>query len=163
MNWHLIHTKPRQEKIALQNLQQQGYECYLPMLILEKICRKSSKIVEEALFPRYLFICLDSGKQAKSWSPIRSTKGVNRLVCFGTEPAKVDTRLIEILRKENQTSNPKPAFSCGDRVIISSGAFAGIEALYQITDGEQRSMVLIEMLCKSVEITVNSSCLRKVG
>ncbi len=34
--WYLIHTKPRQEHIALTNLERQGYTCYLPLLRVEK-------------------------------------------------------------------------------------------------------------------------------
>ena len=37
MHWYLIYTKPRQEKVALQNLEQQGYQCYLPLLPKEKL------------------------------------------------------------------------------------------------------------------------------
>lgn len=74
MHWYLIHTKPRQEKCALENLERQGYACYLPMLPTEKLRQRILTIGEEPLFPRYLFIQLDSGALAKSWSPIRSTK-----------------------------------------------------------------------------------------
>ncbi|MDR0735595.1 MAG: hypothetical protein LBF51_01965, partial [Zoogloeaceae bacterium] len=31
MHWHLIHTKIRLERRALENLERQGYECYLPL------------------------------------------------------------------------------------------------------------------------------------
>ena len=37
MHWFLIHTKPRQEGIALENLERQGYPCYLPMLAAEEL------------------------------------------------------------------------------------------------------------------------------
>jgi transcriptional antiterminator RfaH len=30
MHWYLVHTKPIQEKCALDNLQRQGFKCYLP-------------------------------------------------------------------------------------------------------------------------------------
>ena len=30
-HWYLIHTKPRQESVALENLERQGYQCYLPV------------------------------------------------------------------------------------------------------------------------------------
>ena len=40
MHWYLIHTKPRQELRALENLERQGYECYLPLLPTEKIQEK---------------------------------------------------------------------------------------------------------------------------
>ncbi len=35
-----------------------------------------------------------------------------------------------------------------DQVRIHSGAFAGLEAIYQMGDGQARAMVLIEILSK---------------
>jgi len=75
MNWYLIHTKPRQENAALLNLEQQGYECYLPILLAEKLRQGSLSVIEEPLFPRYLFIRLDPSGGSQSWAPIRSTRG----------------------------------------------------------------------------------------
>ncbi len=98
MYWYLVHTKPRQEKCALENLERQGYQCYLPTLPSEKLRQGLLTVSDEPLFPRYLFIRLGQGDSAKSWAPIRSTKGVSRLVSFGVEPAKVEDGLIELLR-----------------------------------------------------------------
>ena len=164
MHWYLVHTKPRQEACALQNLQQQGYVCYLPTLSSEKINQGILKVSEEPLFPRYLFIQLDQGSSAKSWSPIRSTKGVNRLVSFGTEPAKVDDDLIELLKIQERVAHKQPQrlFSPGDRVQLTSGAFAGVDAFYKMADGESRVMVLIELLSKCVSLSVSLNSLRKV-
>ena len=36
-NWYLIHTKIRQERGALENLQRQGFECFLPQIWVEKL------------------------------------------------------------------------------------------------------------------------------
>lgn len=165
INWYLIHTKPRQEKRALLNLQQQGYECYLPVIASEKLTRGALSIVDEPLFPRYLFILLDHGESAKSWSPIRSTKGVNRLVSFGVEPAKVDAGLVDMLRINEEIihAQPQRLFSAGDRVLVTEGAFAGIEAVYQMADGERRAMVLIELLSRPVKMSVSPAVLRKIG
>lgn len=165
MHWYLIHTKPRQEKSALQNLKQQDYVCYLPILPTEKLRQSGLKVFDEPLFPRYLFIQLDKGDSVKSWGPIRSTKGVSRLVSFGIEPAKVDDRLIDLLKSHEvrAKSEPQRLFSPGERVRLTEGAFAGIEGIYQMTDGESRVMVLIELLSKSVQISVPPGNLRKVG
>ena len=97
--WHLVHTKPRQEQVALVNLQRQGYECYLPQLRVEKRSRSKVQAVTEPLFPRYLFIRLDSSDQGKSWAPVRSTLGVARLVRFGDRPAVVQDDLVALLRQ----------------------------------------------------------------
>ena len=165
MHWYLIHTKPRQETIALENLQQQGYTCYLPLLNVEKIRRGKLAVVLEALFPRYLFIQLDTALSSQSWTPIRSTKGVNRLVAFGGQPAKVDEALVSILKvaEENQTDRLQKLFTAGDKVQLTQGAFVGLEGIYQMADGESRAMVLIEILSKPVRIAVEPVGLRKLA
>jgi transcriptional antiterminator RfaH len=165
MHWYVIHTKPRQEQRALDNLAQQGYVCYLPMLATEKLRRGALKVVQEPLFARYLFIQLDSCNSGKSWAPIRSTLGVSRLVSFGTEPAKVDARLIEALQANNRSlcEEPQRLFKPGDPVQIKDGAFAGLQAIYQMPNGENRAMVLIEILTKAVKLTLSPASLRKVA
>lgn len=164
MHWYVVHTKPRQEQRALLNLEQQGYECFLPLLASEKIRQGSLVVADEPLFPRYLFIHLDHGDSAKSWSPIRSTKGVSRLVTFGNEPAKVGPQLIDALRQRHAevATEPQRLFNPGERVVIVDGPFAGLEAVYQMTDGERRAMVLIELLSKPTRLTVLPAKLRRV-
>ncbi|WP_434782198.1 transcription/translation regulatory transformer protein RfaH [Ferrovum myxofaciens] len=165
MYWYLVHTKPRQEKRALQNLEQQGYRCYLPLLPSEKIRQGVLRVMDEPLFPRYLFIQLGQSDSAKSWAPIRSTKGVSCLVRFGVELAKVDDGLIEFLRGQEQAvqNNPERLFKPGERVCLTEGAFAGVEGIYQMADGEKRVMVLIELLSTPVTLRVAPNSLRKAG
>ncbi|WP_300088805.1 transcription/translation regulatory transformer protein RfaH [uncultured Nitrosomonas sp.] len=165
MHWYLVHTKPRQESCALQNLQQQGYACYLPLLPVEKLRQGSLAILTEPLFPRYLFIQLGQGNSARSWAPIRSTRGVNRLVSFGNEPAKIDDGLIDLLQQQETAfqARPEQLFKPGEKVQITEGAFAGIEGIYQMAEGERRVMVLIELLSKPVAMRISPASLRKVN
>jgi len=165
MNWYLIHTKPRQEKCAIENLQWQGYECYLPTMPAEKLRLGKISTAQQPLFPRYLFIRLGQGPSAQSWTPIRSTKGVSRLVTFGNAPAKVDDTLIQVLRKQESVAQiePERLFKSGERVRIITSPFADIEGIYQMTNADQRVMVLIELMSKRVKITVSPSALKKVG
>ena len=165
LHWYLVHTKPRQETCALENLRRQGYECYLPTLPSEKLRQGSLTVANDPLFPRYLFIRLGQGDSAKSWAPIRSTKGVSRLVSFGSEPARVDDGLIELLRTREASVQiePERLFKRGERVRLTEVPFAGIEGIYQMTDGERRVMVLIEILSKPVAVRVAPDSLRKVS
>ena len=122
-------------------------------------------VADEPLFPRYLFIRLGMGDTAKSWAPIRSTKGVSRLVSFGIEPARVDDGLIELLRTQEAAvqSEPERLFKQGERVRLTEVPFAGIEGIYQMADGERRVMVLIEILSKPLAVRVAPASLRKVS
>jgi transcriptional antiterminator RfaH len=163
LTWYLIHTKPRQEAVALTNLSRQGFECYLPMLKVEKIRQRKTALVAEAMFPRYLFIRLDTSDTAQSWSPIRSTLGVNQLVKFGGQPAKVDAQLIDLIRFREISRPSQPMFQPGDHVVVADGPFAGLEAIYKTTDAEHRSMILLEMLSKPVPMRIDTANLRKAG
>lgn len=164
MNWYLIHTKPRLEQCALENLQNQGYACFLPQIRVEKLRRGKLVEVDEPLFPRYFFIQLDTGNQAQSWHPIRSTKGVSRLVSFGQEPAKVSDELVALIRTQcNSTDVQQRHFTPGETVQITDGAFAGLDAIYQMSDGEQRVMVLLNIMSKPVKLSLEPTEVRKIS
>jgi len=163
--WFLVRSKPRQESVALTQLARQGYESYLPLFATEKLVRRKSTVVQEPMFARYLFVRLDATGQGQSWSPIRSTVGVSELVCFGSRPARVDDALIATLREREATqqADPLTLFAHGDSVRITEGAFAGLEAIYQMNDAGGRAMVLLDLLSKPVAMTLDAASLRKVG
>ncbi len=165
MAWFLVRSKPRQEAVAWTNLARQGYESYLPLFATEKLVRRKRTVVQEPMFARYLFVRLDTSGQGQSWSPIRSTVGVSELVCFGSRPARVDAALISTLREREiaQQAAPDALFAAGDSVRITEGAFAGLEAIYQMNDAEGRAMVLLDLLSKPVAMTIDAASLRKVG
>ena len=157
MNWYAIHSRPRQEERALENLQRQGFEAWLPMLTVEKVLRSKLVQVVEPMFSRYLFIRLDT--EQTNWSPIRSTLGVSKLVSFGNRPAVVADELIEALQQLPEQA-PQRLIQPGQQVKIVSGPLRGIEGIYQQPDGELRAMVLIELLNKQHRIVTDMQDLR---
>jgi len=163
VGWYLVHTKPRLEEAALTHLERQAYECYLPRMWVEKIRRGKAAMANEPMFARYLFVRLDTSDQGQSWAPIRSTQGVSRLVRFGTQPAKADAQLVDMLRSREQALPAERLFTPGEQVQVAQGPFAGIEAIYQTTDAEHRSMILIDILSKTVSLKIDTAALRKMG
>ena len=77
-NWFTVYTKPRQERIALENLERQGFRCFLPMAVNPYQRRSARGQRIEPLFPRYLF--LNAVADQQSLGPVRSTRGVATLV-----------------------------------------------------------------------------------
>lgn len=165
MSWFLIHTKPKQEWIALQNLSRQGYECYLPHRPVEKLRRQKLTLVNEALFPRYLFVKQTDEGQVKSYAPIRSTLGVIKMVSFGLEPARVPDALVAAIQAQENAlqSQPEALFKAGDAVSVFEGGFMDVNAIYQAKDGEGRAFVLIDMLGKLQRVSIATQNLRIAG
>ncbi len=157
MHWYAIHSKPRQEERALENLQRQGFEAWLPLLTVEKVLRSKLVQVVEPMFSRYLFIRLDT--EQTNWSPIRSTLGVSKLVSFGNRPAVVADELIEALQQMPEQA-PQRLIQPGQQVKIVAAPLRGLEGIYQQADGELRAMVLIELLNKQHRIVTEMQDLR---
>jgi transcriptional antiterminator RfaH len=156
--WYVVLTKPKHEFRALQQLENQNYQCFLPTIILQKIARGRLIAITEPLFSRYLFIRLDTATSA--WSPIRSTRGVSGLVAFGTRFATLEDSCIEALQQRARV-HAKAYFSAGETVEITEGPFAGLDGLYQIPDGETRALVLIEMMHQPQKLSFSIASLRK--
>ncbi|MSQ64850.1 MAG: transcription/translation regulatory transformer protein RfaH [Limnohabitans sp.] len=152
MHWYAIHSKPRQEERALENLERQGFEAWLPMLTVEKVRRGKLAKVVEPMFSRYLFIRLDT--EQTNWSPIRSTLGVSKLVSFGNRPAIIGDELILALQ-QLPARKPERWFQPGQTVKFVSGPLRGLEGIYEKDDGELRAMVLVDLLSKHHRITTN--------
>ena len=159
--WYAVHTHPRREAQALENLQRQGFESYLPVLSVQKVRRGKAQMVVEPMFARYLFVRLDSGMQGRSWSPIRSTLGVRTLVQFGGRPARVADELIQWLKGREAEVPAQHLFAAGDRVVVADGPFKGFEALVTGADAEQRALILLEFLSRPVTVPVDPAQLRR--
>ncbi len=163
--WYLVHTKPKQELVAVENLQRQGYSCYLPTLKQQKIQRTQLKVVSEPMFPRYVFVAGDSHFQTKGASVIRSTIGVHEMVHFGNRPAVIQFGLLKAIheRQRVQQHSPSPVFQPGEKVRITSGPLAGLESIYQTQSGEERSMILLNLLSRPTKLQVATTQLAKMA
>lgn len=163
-HWYLIHTKIRQETVALANLERQEFECFLPHIRSEKLRRSKLVVVQEPLFPRYLFIRLSQGMDAPSWAPIRSTLGVSRMVMFGQTPARVADAMLQHIRQQcESTCIQQRHFETGETVQITEGPFLGLDAIYQMSDGESRVMVLLNILSKPVSLSIEPTGIKKLS
>lgn len=166
-NWFAVVTKPRQEKIALENLQRQGFECFLPMAEnpYQRRSRKNKPTIEP-LFPRYLFLRAIASMQ--NLAPVRSTLGVVSMVRFGIELAVVPESVIQAVRARMEPGTglvrikPVP-IRAGDKVKVFDGPLAGIEGIVTERNSENRAFILMELLGRQTRVEVNALLLQKAS
>lgn len=158
-DWYLVQCKPKQDGRAQENLERQGYVCSRPLLRRERVSRGRRQFITESLFPGYLFVHLPEGA---NWAPLRSTKGVSRMVAFGGSPLGVASGLVHALQ-ERGNLGVVPTYHAGDKVVILDGDFSGFESIFMAMDGEERAILLINMLSRQRQIVVPLSCLGEVG
>ena len=153
--WYVVHAKPRAEARALENLERQGFEVFLPMITLQKVRRAKLATITEPMFSRYLFLRATPGMQ--DLSVVRSTMGVSQLVRFGQVAAKVPHAWVEAMRA--QPLLKESLFKSGDKVVMAEGMLKGLEAVYVQPDGELRAMVLIDLLSRPHQISYETALL----
>lgn len=146
--WFVAYTKPRQENMALQNLEQQSYEAYLPLYKKFKKTEQGSVPVFEPMFPRY--ILFRPGRPEQSISAVRSTKGVATIVRFGFEPAVLSGEVVRLIRQHEEMRNHASVqelndLKIGQKVRIQHTALNGVEGLIQSVS-RNRVAVLLEIL-----------------
>lgn len=157
-HWYAVCCKPRQEGIAEENLLRQGYRTYLPRICHTRRHKGQWVSKAEPLFPRYLFIRIDPTQ--RSIAPVRSTRGVCSMVRQGGIPAVVPETVIEAVMQRADAGSglhrdERPLFHAGDPVRLVEGPLAGLEGLFNEADGEQRVIVLLELLGKANRMKVN--------
>lgn len=146
--WYVAQTRPRQEQRAELNLRNQGFETYTPFWRVEKVYQSKRVERREPLFPGYLFIRLCPN--VDDFRPIRSTRGVLRLVGFGGQPTPVGSDVVECIRRRAGDIDPRPAINAGERVEITEGPFRGLEAIFQSFDGDERVVLLLNFMQQQV-------------
>lgn len=163
--WYALMSKPQKDAYAEEQLNNQGYITYRPLAMRERSRRGKIIKVTESLFPRYLFINLDAVND--NWAPIQSTYGVSSLVRFGDLPLSIPDSLIDQLRlQENQFQERAidlDSFRQGDSVTITSGSFEGLSAVFERYNGEERVILLMNILNEQAKVAVPRSNIYKTA
>lgn len=160
-SWYVIQCKGGESFRAAEHLTNQGYEVFHPVLNSQRKRQGKLTTVAEPLFPYYLFIYLD--QIISNWRPIRSTRGVLRLLTFGDRPASVPASLVETLRAQpHRQEGIHIYFSVGEKVTITDGPFKDLEAIFTRCKGEERAIVLLNLLNRPQHLEVPLEALSKL-
>lgn len=163
-HWHAVFCKPRQDERAEVHLLNQGFEVFRPKIQRRQTRNGRRRVCIESMFPRYLFIRLNSGGQ--DWGPIRSTRGAVGLVRSGQKAASVPLPVIDALRDrcdENDIVNLKGAidYRPNEPVEIVDGPCAGYRALFKARCSEERVQVLLTLLNHERCVELSESAIRR--
>ncbi len=154
--WYVVKSKPHKESAAVENLERQGYTTYCPQITHAKRTRGRWRAVAEPLFPRYLFVQLNVGED--DFAPIRSTIGISSLVRFGNVPANIPQQVITAIQNQEQQLERQvvnhPNWKPGDEVEIIEGPFAGLKGVFEKKNGEERVIVLLNLLGRNNNVAV---------
>ena len=148
--WYLLSTKPRSEKTACDNLNNQGHETFLPTL--------AHTNNPKALFPGYIFV---KPRPGASYTSINSTRGVKQFIRFGDIFPGISENLIEFLRTRIEhfetLAMHQKKYQKGQIVYVENGPFKNFEAVFDAYDKGQNVFILLKFLEKTQRIKLNKN------
>ncbi len=147
-NWYALWVKPHKENTVLRIVESQNIDAFMPMVKVKPKNPRAAKI--RPYFPGYMFIRSDLdalGANYFNWMV-----GAHGLVSFGNDPVVIPPNLINELKDtiaqiEAAGGVVNQQFKQGDKVRITSGPFAGYDAMFDMTlRGNERVQVLLAFL-----------------
>lgn len=161
MNWYVLYTKPRNEKVVAERLQNIGLETYCPVLKTERKWSDRKKVVEEPLFRSYVFVRLEEHLRNK----VFAVPGVVRYLFWLDKPALVKDEEIaaikNMLNDFEHSDITTQQFEANDRIKLKSGPLMDLEGLVENHNGHKIEVLLLSLQLKLV-VDTRKNKVRKI-
>lgn len=162
--WFVVHTQPKSEMRAVANLERQEFRTFCPAE--RRVIRhaRKSTVVMAPLFPNYVFVELEH--LVDRWRAINGTRGVVRLITNGDEPLPIPFGIIEDLQRRMGSDGAMDwtnSLRIGERVVISEGPFAKFIGTLEHLDAAGRVQVLLDLMGRSVRVSVQNESVAPVS
>jgi len=144
-SWYVLYTKPRHEKKLAERLQSEGWMVYCPLKKTTKQWSDRKKVVEEALFPSFIFIqCED-----KDRDQVFVHASAVRYLYWLRKPAVVRAEEIASIRhwmgEVDQSFVTVESIPVGSKVRLGAGPLMGTLGKVQEHRADQVTIVLEQL------------------
>ena len=154
--WYAVYTKPKCENSVVVLLNKAGIETLNPKIQTRKYRKGKYMLLQEQLFPSYIFAFLSKEKESHM---VKYTRGV-RYVVGKENPVTVPLEIINSIKErlEGEVIRQIPEnFKKGDRVLIKEGPFKDFHGIFEGTvPGKERSIILLEAIYSRLNIEIFS-------
>ncbi len=157
--WYALQVRPNHEDLVSTLLTYKGYETYLPKFLAASRQGSHQRRTERRLFPGYVFCRFSPAAtgQVSSGGGIVTTTGVVRIVGAGDVAISVPDVEIEAIHRilgSNFACNPCTYLQVGQEAHINAGPLRGITGLLTSVDRQARLVVSINVLQRSLAVTI---------
>jgi transcription antitermination factor NusG len=154
--WLALQVMPRHEKSVDTLLEYRGYNHFLPTHRVRRRWSDRISVVEEPLFPGYVFC----RSQSNLMDIIRGSSRIICIVAFGGRPHPVPDKEIEALQqivRGNREYSALPYLNVGQKVQVISGPLLGISGTIKQFKNRDRLVITLDVIMKSVSVEIDQS------
>jgi transcriptional antiterminator NusG len=154
--WYAIWTKSRHEQLVREQLEQKGYDAFLPTVTRVMRWKDRKKKVDWPLFPGYCFGHFHRDERLQ----VLTCSGVVNIVAFNGEIAPVEDYEIESIRlliAAHLPHDPCPLIHEGMAVEVVHGPLAGARGCLVRKGRQDRLVVAVEMIGQAVSVEIDAA------
>jgi transcription antitermination factor NusG len=155
-SWFVLHTKSRQEKILAGELAAMKVGCYLPIVKRARRYGARKVVVEEPLFPGYVFLF---GTADEAYQADRTKRVAN--IIKVTDQRQLDWELnnIRLALSQEAPLDHYPHLVKGVRVEVRSGPFQGLQGVVEEKGKDARLILQVDVLGRAVSMEIDGGLL----
>jgi transcription antitermination factor NusG len=158
-DWHVLHTKSRQEKVVGSELNAMQIAHFLPLKKQVRFYGRRRAVVEEPLFPGYIFL---RGSLDEVYRIDRTKRVANIIRVADQRKLRAELRNIHMALSHEVALDPFPFLKEGVHVVIKSGPMQGLRGLIQHRWATNRLILQVEMLGRAVALEIDGSLLEVI-
>jgi transcription antitermination factor NusG len=162
LRWFALQVRTRWESSTAVLLSGKGYQTLLPTYQTKRRWNGRVKQMNAPLFPGYVFCQFDALKRL----PILVTPGVISVVGRGRVPFPVNDReiaAIQTIVTSGFQAEPWPYLEVGQKIRIEGDSLSGLEGILIQFKGNNRIVVSVSLLRRSVALEIDRDCVRPVS
>lgn len=179
--WFVVHTYAGYEqkvrgnlenRIASMNMEDQIYECVIPMEDVVEFKNGKKVTVSKKVFPGYLLVrmLLDDD----SWAVVRNTPAVTGFVGTGAKPTPLSRKEVEnilqvkveggpVTSEGKQRTRPRLEYDLGETVRVKEGPFADFSGeIAEINEDQLKLKVLVNIFGRETPVELEFSQVAKL-
>lgn len=159
--WYALRVKPNCERVASLSLGSKGVEHCLPVRRQRRRWSDRYKLVEEPVFPGYVFCQFGLGHRVA----VLSSPGVMQIVSFGGTPAPIDPAemaAVQAISSSGLSMEPWPYLETGQRVYVAEGPLAGLSGIVLDSKTRHSLVVSVTLLRRSVAVDLDAAWVRPI-
>jgi transcription antitermination factor NusG len=159
VRWWVVHTKPRQEKSLVEDLDQLDIESFLPLQKTVRYYGKRKFRVQLPLFSGYLFLNA-SHEQAIQADRTGRVAGLIRVA--DQERIKSELAAIRKALECGATLSVADMLTSGDTVEVTSGPFKGLRGVYDRVGPQGRLLLGVHLINRAAVLEIEHALVQRV-
>ncbi|MCG6166273.1 UpxY family transcription antiterminator [Leptospira sp. FAT2] len=161
--WYVLYTNPRAEKKLKRLFQERKIECFLPLLSKKKKWSDRWKVVEEPMYPSYIFVKISFYQDKVK---VLQLPGAHHFVFYDGKPYVIPDEDLNLVKSFLETYPDKiqieiqEKLSPGKKVLIQEGPFTGYKAEVISRKNEEQIIVKFPGMNLMTSVTLDIKTLK---